>query len=372
MKNFRKLITLCLALMLCLSCASAAFAAEVADATIDEDALCSLTIWKFDFTNAMKDGVWNEDSFISTGWRESYVEEVLGEAVRKGDANGETDNPLGNGQNSNGYAIKGVEFSYLRVADIVTFTESANDQHPDYNLTQVLYGFDKVKAADLLKAIGLADGAGRYENADNTDKLSHSNYSFQDQLLIHAQRPDATACAEIDTWNKLGRWVNKGTRGIALLVDRDVPYKLRYVFDLSDTNSRAGREVQIWQMRERYLPDVQEALSNSFGEVDASRDFPVFLMEVAENAVSDNLDDYAAALENVKRGSLLEELDDLNTRQWLRQTLCSSVGFMLLTRCGYDAAEHFSFEDFAHVLDFNTHDTQRLRKDSSCTALQPL
>ena len=182
-------------------------------------------------------------------------------------------------------------------------------------------------------------------------------YSFQDQLLIHAQRPDATACAEIDTWNKLGRWVNKGTRDIALLVDRDVPYKLRYVFDLSDTNSRAGREVQIWQMQERYLPDVQEALSNSFGEVDAAHDFPGFLMEVAENAVSDNLDDYAAALENVKHGSLLEELDDLNTRQWLRQTLCSSVWFMLLTRCGYDAAEHFSFEDFAHVLDFNTHDT---------------
>lgn len=186
MKNFRKLITLCLALMLCLSCASAAFAAEVADATIDEDALCSLTIWKFDFTNAMKDGVWNEDSFISTGWRESYVEEVLGEAVRKGDANGETDNPLGNGQNSNGYAIKGVEFSYLRVADIVTFTESANDQHPDYNLTQVLYGFDKVKAADLLKAIGLADGAGRYENADNTDKLSHSNYYYTSDTLNKA------------------------------------------------------------------------------------------------------------------------------------------------------------------------------------------
>lgn len=186
MKNFRKLITLCLALMLCLSCASVAFAAEVADATIDEDALCSLTIWKFDFTNAMKDGVWNEDSFISTGWRESYVEEVLGEAVRKGDANGETDNPLGNGQNSNGYAIKGVEFSYLRVADIVTFTESANDQHPDYNLTQVLYGFDKVKAADLLKAIGLADGAGRYENADNTDKLSRSNYYYTSDTLNKA------------------------------------------------------------------------------------------------------------------------------------------------------------------------------------------
>ena len=186
MKNFRKLITLCLALMLCLSCASAVFAAEVADATIDEDALCSLTIWKFDFTNAMKDGVWNEDSFISTGWRESYVEEVLGEAVRKGDANGETDIPLGNGQNSNVYAIKGVEFSYLRVADIVTFTESANDQHPDYNLTQVLYGFDKVKAADLLKAIGLADGANRYVNADATDKLNHDNYYYTSDVLNKA------------------------------------------------------------------------------------------------------------------------------------------------------------------------------------------
>ena len=186
MKNMKKLLTCLLALVLVLTCVPAAFAAEVADATIDEDALCSLTIWKFDFTNAMKDGVWNEDSFISTGWRESYVEEVLGEAVRKGDANGETDNPLGNGQNSNGYAIKGVEFSYLRVADIVTFTESANDQHPDYNLTQVLYGFDKVKAADLLKAIGLVDGAGRYENADNTDKLSHSNYYYTSDTLNKA------------------------------------------------------------------------------------------------------------------------------------------------------------------------------------------
>ncbi len=157
---------MCLALILCLSCASAAFAAEVDHATIDENAPCSLTIWKFDWTNALKDGVWNEDSFISTGWRESYVEEVLGETVREGDANSNPDHPLGNGQNSNGYALKGVEFTILRVADIVTFTESANDQHPDYNLTQVLYAFDKDAAADLLTAIGLADGAGRYENAD--------------------------------------------------------------------------------------------------------------------------------------------------------------------------------------------------------------
>ena len=166
MKNLKKLLSICLALMMVLTCVPAAFAAEVDDCTIDEDAKASLTIWKFDWTNAYKDGVWDEDSFISTGWRESYVEEVLGETVREGDANGNPDHPLGNGQNSNGYALKGVEFTILRVADIVTFTESANDQHPDFNLTQVLYAFDKDKAADLLTAIGLGDGAGRYENAD--------------------------------------------------------------------------------------------------------------------------------------------------------------------------------------------------------------
>ena len=166
MKKLKKLFSLCLALVLVLTCVPAAFAAEAEDCMIDEEAKASLTIWKFDWTNAYKDGVWNEDSFISTGWRESYVEEVLGETVREGDANGNPDHPLGNGQNSNGYALKGVEFTILRVADIVTFSESANDQHPDYNLTQVLYGFDKEKAADLLAAIGLPNGEGRYENAD--------------------------------------------------------------------------------------------------------------------------------------------------------------------------------------------------------------
>ena len=167
MKKFRNILSLCLALMMILTCIPAVHAAEAADAMIDEERLCSLTIWKYDWTAAVKDGVWNEDSFVSTGWRESYVEEVLGNAVRDGDANGNPDNPLGNGQSSNGYAIKGIEFSIVRVADIVTFSESANDGHPDYNLTQVLYGFEKESTADLLAAIGLANGEGRYENADH-------------------------------------------------------------------------------------------------------------------------------------------------------------------------------------------------------------
>lgn len=186
MRKFGKVIALCLSLLLLVSVPIGVSAAEVADATIHTNEKCSLTIWKYDFTNAQKDGVWDENSFISTGYRESYVEEVLGEAIRTGDANSATDNSLGNGQNSNGYAIKGVEFTILRVADIVTFTESANDQHPDYNLTQVLYGFDKSKTADLLKAIGLENGAKRYINADATDKLDDANYYYQSDVLNKA------------------------------------------------------------------------------------------------------------------------------------------------------------------------------------------
>ena len=184
--KMKKFFALVLAMMLLLSSIPTALAADAADATIDTDASCSLTIFKYDWTNAVKDGVWNEDSFISTGWRESYVEDVLGNAVRQGDADGSTGSSLGNGQNSNGYALKGVEFTTLKVADIVTFTESANDQHPDYNLTQVLYGFHKVNAADLLAAIGLADGTGRYTNADNTDKLSKDNYYYTSETLNKA------------------------------------------------------------------------------------------------------------------------------------------------------------------------------------------
>ncbi len=186
MKNLKKILSVCLCLMMLLSCVPAVSAAEVPDAVIHMDAPCSLTIWKYDWTNALKDGVWNEDSFVSTGWRESYVEEVLGGAVRKGNTDNASGNSLGNGQTSNGYAVKGVEFSYLRVADIVTFTESANDQHPDYNLTQVLYGFDKVKSADLLKAIGLADGVNRYTNADATDKLNTANYYYTSDTINKA------------------------------------------------------------------------------------------------------------------------------------------------------------------------------------------
>ena len=179
MKNFKRLITLCLALMLCLSCVPAAFAAEVADATIDETAKGSLTLYKYDLTNAEKDGVW-DSSYVSTGVYDAEVNKTLGEAVRAGDDNNQAD--LGNGEASYGYAVKGVEFTYLKVAEIVQFTESECDG-VTYNHVEVLYGIDKTVGADLLNALGLANGAKRYTNADHLD---NNKYFYQSDVLINA------------------------------------------------------------------------------------------------------------------------------------------------------------------------------------------
>ena len=197
MKNIKKLISMCLALMLVLTCVPAAFAAEVEDATIDYSEDCSLTLWKYDWTNAVKDGVWNEDSFISTGWRESYVEDVLGDTTRYGDDNGSPDHSLGNGQTSNGYAIKGVGYVIANVATPWTFSESANDDHPDYNLTKLLYAFNKADTADLLAAIGLPDGEGRYENADYM-----STWPGAVPMSLNQYEPDEYWFYESDVLNK--------------------------------------------------------------------------------------------------------------------------------------------------------------------------
>ena len=116
-------------------------------------------------------------------------------------------------------------------------------------------------------------------------------YRFKDQLLIYAQKPSATACADVETWNKLGRYVNKGTKGIALLVDRDVPYKLRHVFDISDTNSFHGYEVKIWKMSEKHEDAVINALENSFGEIEKRSTFDWAVTSVVETVVQDNYTD---------------------------------------------------------------------------------
>ena len=182
-------------------------------------------------------------------------------------------------------------------------------------------------------------------------------YSFRDQLLIFAQRPTATACAEIGFWNSRGRWVNRGTRGIALLVDTNTPYKLRYVFDMSDTNSRTGQTVPVWQMAPRYEAAVVESLGNSYGLSGEAADLPSCLLETASLLAEDNAADYLLQLAEVKTGSHLEDLDPLNTEVWLKETMQSSIAFMLLTRCGYDPREYFGPEDFSRACDFNTPET---------------
>ena len=179
MKNFKKIMSLLLALTLCLSFPVAASAAAYngddprEGVLIDEEAEGSLTIYKYDLTNAEKDGVW-DSSYVSTGvYDEAGVNNVLG---------GSTESDLGNGEVSYGYAIKGVEFSYLKVADIVQFTESEADSRTD-NHVETLYGIDKVKGADFLKALGMENGAKRYTNAD---KLDSGKYFYQSDVLIDA------------------------------------------------------------------------------------------------------------------------------------------------------------------------------------------
>ncbi len=179
MKNLKKLLAMCLSVIMIFSCIPAAFAADVANATIDEAAKGSLTLYKYDLTNAEKDGVW-DSSYVSTGVYDENVNKTLGEAVRAGDDNNQSD--LGNGEASYGYAVKGVEFTYLKVADIVQFTESERDG-VTYNHVEVLYGIDKTIGADLLNALGLQGGDKRYTNADQLDE---NKYFYQSDVLIDA------------------------------------------------------------------------------------------------------------------------------------------------------------------------------------------
>ena len=179
MKNLKKLLAMCLSVIMIFSCIPAAFAADVANATIDEAAKGSLTLYKYDLTNAEKDGVW-DSSYVSTGVYDENVNKTLGEAVRAGDDNNQSD--LGNGEASYGDAVKGVEFTYLKVADIVQFTESEKDG-VTYNHVEVLYGIDKTIGADLLNALGLRGGDKRYTNADQLDE---NKYFYQSDVLIDA------------------------------------------------------------------------------------------------------------------------------------------------------------------------------------------
>ena len=184
--------------------------------------------------------------------------------------------------------------------------------------------------------------------------------SFDEQLLVYAQRPDATAVLEIERWNKqFGRWVNRGATGIAVFDgEHNGRSRLKYYFDISDTHgSRFARAVPIWSMQPEYEPEVIEALENSFGELSEKQDLAAALLSAAKNAVEDNMTDYLSELHYYKENSFLEELDDLNVEVTYRNALQNSIGYMLLSRCGIDPGEYFSDDDFRCVLDFNTPQT---------------
>ena len=182
---------------------------------------------------------------------------------------------------------------------------------------------------------------------------------FDEQLLIYAQRPDATAVLEMERWNqRFGRWVNRGAKGIAVF-DREHPNRLRYYFDVADTHeTRMSRPVPLWQVRPEYEQDVVETLENSFGELEHREDLGDALLSAARNAVEDNMGDYLGELEQLTQGSLLEELDGDNLALQFRTVLGNSVAAMLLARCGIDPAGYLEDEDFQEIGNFNTPETR--------------
>ena len=179
---------------------------------------------------------------------------------------------------------------------------------------------------------------------------------FDEQLLIYAQRPDAVAVAQLETWNKqFKRWVNKDSKGIAVFDPKGRRNTLKYYFDISDTHEGyyGSRPVPIWQMSERYEQAVIERLSDRFGDVE-STDLASVLMETAKNAVEDNLQDYMPQLKSCTQDSLLEGLDEYNIEVIYRQLAVNSVAYMLMSRCGVDTETVFEREDFAEIINFNT------------------
>ncbi|MSA02119.1 LPD11 domain-containing protein [Ruthenibacterium lactatiformans] len=183
---------------------------------------------------------------------------------------------------------------------------------------------------------------------------------FDEQLLVYAQRPDATAVLEIERWNRqFGRWVNRGANGIAVFDgEHNGKPRLKYYFDISDTHeARFPRPVPLWTVREEYAPDIIETLENSFGELEHKEDLGEALLSAAKNAVEDNMPDYLSELKTLTEGSFLEELDELNLEVEYRRAVQNSIGYMLLVHCGLDPSDYFEDEDFRDVLNFNTPQT---------------
>ena len=181
-------------------------------------------------------------------------------------------------------------------------------------------------------------------------------YPFTDQLLIHAQHPQATACASLELWNeKMFRWVNRGARGIALLDENGHNTRLRYVFDISDTHMVAGgRSPYLWQMQEHQQEEILTHLAEAYGlEEKDTGTLSDALMAVAREMVADSLEEYLDGLKYAAEGTYLEDLDEVTIRSDFRQLATDSVYYMLSRRCGLEPMELLEEEDFMHITDYN-------------------
>ena len=201
---------------------------------------------------------------------------------------------------------------------------------------------------------------GSYQSWTGFLRAACYNYKcpFDDQILIYAQRPDATAVLEMERWNRqFGRWVNRGAKSIAVFGD-DGQNCLKLYFDVSDTHaSRFARPLPIWTMHPAFEPEVIETLEATFGNLSEKENLADAVRSACHNAVADNFTDYLQDLRECREDSLLEELDNLNLEVFYRDALEVSVAYMLMTRLGLRADDYFTADEFAHVYEFNTPTT---------------
>ena len=183
-------------------------------------------------------------------------------------------------------------------------------------------------------------------------------YPFNDQVLIYAQRPQAVACAKIEAWNKqVGRWVNRGAKGIALLSEDNGYTNLRYVFDIADTNSKFGKSFRLWSVPKPYEVDIIESLENKYGELEDKSSLGLAIKSVSKILVEDNMQDYLEDLKFYRENSSLEPMTDEAVQLLFQNALENSIAFSMIKRCGLNPNDYFTNEDFTPILAFDSYET---------------
>lgn len=183
-------------------------------------------------------------------------------------------------------------------------------------------------------------------------------YPFNDQVLIYAQRPEAVACAKIEAWNKqVGRWVNRGAKGIALLSEDNGYTNLRYVFDIADTNSKFGKSFRLWSVPKPYEVDIIESLENKYGELEDKSSLGLAIKSVSKILVEDNMQDYLEDLKFYRENSSLEPMTDEAVQLLFQNALENSIAFSMNKRCGLNPNDYFTNEDFTPILAFDSYET---------------